>query len=213
VQCGGSTEHAGGRRTSYWSAIRDVVIHSLDANIGHVHALFIFLSGANVSTLDSNEHYFRSRKLWIAARLTLLAEINSWSVDCNYYSFLYSVHKMKEMGNWLSLSVRASTFQLQNRWMDCNEIWYEGYVNRGHTKIVPVNHAQSLITTRRIHEFYETGGQLHYLISCLHVLYGKIISKSKDILLGTSIFVWNVKQVAFKDWTQEHTFLSPCYKF
>jgi hypothetical protein len=30
---GVGTKHAGGRKTSYWSAIRDVLIHSLTANI------------------------------------------------------------------------------------------------------------------------------------------------------------------------------------
>jgi hypothetical protein len=43
----------------------DVVIHSLTENIGqfkHCNSLdHLFLLGANVFTLDSNEHHFRSR--------------------------------------------------------------------------------------------------------------------------------------------------------
>jgi hypothetical protein len=34
MQCEGSTEHAGGQKTSYWSALSDVVIYSLTENIG-----------------------------------------------------------------------------------------------------------------------------------------------------------------------------------
>jgi hypothetical protein len=44
---------------------RDVVSHSLTANIGQFKQcnslVLFFLWGANVFTLDSNEHYFRSR--------------------------------------------------------------------------------------------------------------------------------------------------------
>jgi hypothetical protein len=66
MQCGGSTEHAGGRKTSYWSAIKGHS-YSLTAKIGqfkHCNSLVhFFLWGTNVLALDSNEHYFRSRNL------------------------------------------------------------------------------------------------------------------------------------------------------
>jgi hypothetical protein len=44
-----------------------VLIHSLPANIGQFKncnsLVHFFLCGSNVFTLDSNEHYFRSRNL------------------------------------------------------------------------------------------------------------------------------------------------------
>jgi hypothetical protein len=67
VQCGWSIKHAGGRKASYWSAIRrrdsypnckHRAVWKRCNSLGH-----FFLWGANVLTLDSNEHYFRSRNL------------------------------------------------------------------------------------------------------------------------------------------------------
>jgi hypothetical protein len=50
VQCGWSTEHAGGQKNSYWSALSDVVIHSLTANIGLVNYQPRFTGKSNTKT-------------------------------------------------------------------------------------------------------------------------------------------------------------------
>jgi hypothetical protein len=62
----GSTKHAGGRKTFYWSAIRrrsgSYPNCKHRAVLKHCNSLVhYFLWVINVFTLDSDEHYFRSR--------------------------------------------------------------------------------------------------------------------------------------------------------
>jgi hypothetical protein len=68
VQCGGVRSMQVDGRLPTGQRQGDVVIHSLTANIGqfglHSNSLVhFFLWGANVFTLGSKEHYFRSRNL------------------------------------------------------------------------------------------------------------------------------------------------------
>jgi hypothetical protein len=69
----------------------DVVIQSLTANIGqfkHCNSLVhFFLWGANIFTLDSNEHYFPSRNCALPQDSHSLG-INSWSVDSINHTYL-----------------------------------------------------------------------------------------------------------------------------
>jgi hypothetical protein len=85
VRCRGSTEHAGGRKTCYWSAI-----HSVTANIGHVHVYFIsFFEGlvfscwlvTNVTSARGTLHCRKTRIL-----------CGDQLVICGLYTFFYLLY-------------------------------------------------------------------------------------------------------------------------
>jgi hypothetical protein len=79
----GSTKHAVGRKTYYWSAIR----RRSDSQHNCKHRacsclVHFFLWGNNIFTLDSNEHYFRSRNLALPQDLHCLrrSTCDLWTV-------------------------------------------------------------------------------------------------------------------------------------
>jgi hypothetical protein len=82
------------------------VIHSLTANIGHCNILVHFsLSGANVFTLDSNKHYFRSRNRALPQDSHFLSGTTRdlWTVEClqlgEWLRILSGIRKMEQSPN------------------------------------------------------------------------------------------------------------------
>jgi hypothetical protein len=92
----------------------DVVIHSLTANIGqfkHCNGLVhFFLWGANVFTLDSNEHFFRSRNLALPQDSHSLrgSTRDPWTVDSDELRIIF-VAALRFYDYVSHLSIRSET--------------------------------------------------------------------------------------------------------
>jgi hypothetical protein len=69
-------------------------------------------------------------------------------IPCHAFCSLQDVHKMNEQtADAVCASVYVSMFQIDNRWTDFDETWYERYAIGGHPNLVLFNFLQSVTAT------------------------------------------------------------------